>query len=152
MLARRGWLYLVLDAPRLAVRDFDEVLRLEPSDGDAHTGRGSALVRLGRHREAVADAEEGLRRTTPTPQMLYKAARIYAQAALLATADVRKSGQDAVTVVNRYQDRALALVAEALKRLPAERRASFERDLLRDPALGTLRHRLRSLELAGVKP
>ena len=50
-----------LDAPRLALCDFEELLRLHPSDGDAYTGRGSARCRLSRHREAVADAEEALR-------------------------------------------------------------------------------------------
>ena len=62
LLARRGWAYLVSDAPALALRDFEEAIRLGPSDGDSYNGRGASRVRLGRHREATADAEEALRR------------------------------------------------------------------------------------------
>ena len=41
LLRRRGWLYIVADSPRLALHDFQEAIRLDPSSGDAHNGRGS---------------------------------------------------------------------------------------------------------------
>ncbi len=58
---RRGNLYLISDAPKLAKHDFDEAIRLEASNSDALSGRAAALVRLGQHQEAVADAEKALR-------------------------------------------------------------------------------------------
>ena len=86
----------------------------------------------------------------PTPRRLYNAARIYAKAAVAATADVRKTGRDAVFVVTRYQDQAVALVRESYNRLPGAQRASFLRGVLEtDPALSTLRRRLRTIEPAG---
>jgi hypothetical protein len=52
--------------------------------------------------------------------------------------------------VARYQDQAVALIREAIRRHPAPQRAAFVTNVVRaDPALATLRHRLRSLELAG---
>jgi tetratricopeptide (TPR) repeat protein len=150
LLARRGELYLITDAPRSALRDFEETLRLDPNSADAYVGRGLARAALGQHQQAAADAAQALRLGEPTPRRLYNAARIYAKAAIAAAADVRKRGQDAVSLVARYQDQAVALIREAIKRQPAAQRASFVSNVVRaDPALATLRHRLRSLELAG---
>ena len=125
LLAHRGELYLVIDAPRLAVRDFEEAIRLDSSNPDAYNGRGLARAILGDHQKAVADALIALRMAEPTPRWLYNAARIYAKAAIAATGDVRKTGRDAVFVVTRYQDQAVALVRESYNRLPGAQRASF---------------------------
>jgi tetratricopeptide (TPR) repeat protein len=150
LLVRRGWLYIVVDAPRLALHDFAEAIRLDPSNGDAFTGRGSARLRLGEHREAVADAETGLHLGEPTSRRLYNAARVFALAAVVASAEVRKKGQDTVALVTRYQDRAVVLLREAIKRLSADQRARFWREVVQtDPGLRLLRRRLSSLELAG---
>jgi len=84
----------------------------------------------------------------PTPRRLYNVARIHAKAAMAAAGDVRRKGQDAVTLANTYQDQAVTLVREALGRLPASQRAAFLRDVVQaDPALSTLRRRLRSIEM-----
>jgi eukaryotic-like serine/threonine-protein kinase len=153
VLARRGALFLITDAPRSALRDFDESIRLDPSSPDsvdAYLGRGLTKATLGMHREAVADAARAVRQGTPAHRRLYNAARIYARAAIAATAEVRKTGQDAADLVSRYQDQALELLRQAVARLPAAQRAAYVRDVvLKDPALATLRNRLRSLDLAG---
>jgi tetratricopeptide (TPR) repeat protein len=150
LLVQRGWLYILAEAPRLALRDFEAVLSRDPSSGEAYTGRGAAQVRMGKLGEALDDVEKGLGLGQPTHLLLYNAGRIYAQAAIVASTEARRKGQDAVVLVNRYQDRAVTLVREALKRLPADRRASFWRDSIQaDPALSTLRRRIASPELAG---
>src|SRR5205823_3293859 len=41
VLRQRGWAYYVSNAPELALRDFAESIRLDPSVGDAYSGRGS---------------------------------------------------------------------------------------------------------------
>jgi len=150
LLFRRGSLYLITDAPRPALRDFEEAIRLDPSNADAYNGRGLAKVALGQHQEAVADAFKALELGEPTPRRLYNAARVYAKAAIAATGDVRRAGRDAAFVVTRYQDQAVALVRESYNRLPAAQRASFWRDVIQtDPALTVLRRRLRAIEPAG---
>jgi len=150
LLFRRGSLYLITDAPRSALRDFEEAIRLDPSNADAYNGRGLAKVALGQHQEAVADAFKALELGEPTPRRLYNAARVYAKAAIAATGDVRRAGRDAAFVVTRYQDQAVALVRESYNRLPAAQRASFWRDVIQtDPALTVLRRRLRAIEPAG---
>ena len=58
---RRGWGYQFADAPRLALADFEESLRLEPNQSDAYGGRGLARIRLGQWRPAVTDAEAAVR-------------------------------------------------------------------------------------------
>jgi len=153
LLRRRGWIYIVVDAPRLALDDFEASIQLDGSSGDAYNGRGAARLRFGQHREAVADAEKALSLGEPKPDLYYKAARVYAVAAIAAGAELRKKGEDTVALVSRYQDRAADLLFEALKRLPPERRASFRNDvILTDPQLRTLRRRVLSLDLAGSLP
>jgi hypothetical protein len=78
---------------------------------------------------------------------LYNAARVYALAAVVAAAEVRKKGQETVTLVARYQDRATGLLQESLKRMPDDQRASFWRDIVpADPALRALRRRVSALD------
>ena len=153
LLARRGSLLLITDAPRSALRDFDASIRLDPSgadSADAYLGRGMARVTLSEYRQAVADVRQALDLGEPTDKRLYSAARIYARAAVAAAADVRKTGQDAVDLVSRYQDQAVELLRQAVMRLPAAKRPAFVREVVKnDPALAALRHRLRTLELAG---
>jgi serine/threonine protein kinase/tetratricopeptide (TPR) repeat protein len=150
LLARRGALHLVTDAPRSALRDFQQAMNLDATNADALLGRGLALAAQGQHREATADAAKALRMGEPTAVRLYNAARIHAQAAIAAATEARKRGQNAVSQVIHYQDQALRLLAEWHKRLPASERSSALRDLIQDPAMATLRRRLRSLELTGA--
>ena len=104
---------------------------------------------LGDYRAAIAEAEESLRHDPRSARRAYNAARIYAQAAIAAAAEVGEKGRLAVTLVDRYQDRAVALVKLALERTPAERRAAFwQGQVAADPALRPLQRRLRSLQPA----
>ena len=150
LLARRGALYVVTDAPRSALRDFQEAIRLDASNADAYLGRGLALAALGHHREAAADAAKALGLGETTPTRLYNAARIHALAAIAEAAEARRTGPNAVRLATRYQDEAMKLLGEWLERLPLASRHSSLRDLLQDPAMATLRHRLRSLEAAAA--
>jgi tetratricopeptide (TPR) repeat protein len=150
VLTARGLAYLVSDAPKLALLDFDEALRNDASNPETHGGRGLALAHLGNYRAAVAEADESLRLESPTARRAYNAARIYALAALAAAVEVRAEGRLAVATVERYQDHAVALVKLALERTPAERRLEFWQDrVAADPALRPLQRRLRSLQPAG---
>jgi tetratricopeptide (TPR) repeat protein len=149
LLARRGELYLIENAPRLAARDFEEAVKLDRALAEARAGLGAARVRLNRYREAVADADAAARLAPADHRVLYKAARVYALAAVAATSEVRRKGRDAVAVVARYQDRAVRLVHDARQRVPAAERATFEAALRTDPALGRIRRRLRAAPPAG---
>jgi serine/threonine protein kinase/tetratricopeptide (TPR) repeat protein len=148
--AKRGALYLVTDAPRSALRDFDKAIELDAASADSLLGRGLALAAVGQHREAVADAAKAMGMAEPTATRLYNAARIHAQAAAAAASEARKTGQDAVSLVTRYQDQAMRLLGEWQKKLPAAERAGSMRSLTQDPAMAILRRRLRALELAGA--
>jgi tetratricopeptide (TPR) repeat protein len=150
LLCRRGWLYIVSDAPRLALHDFQAAIGLDRSIGDAYNGRGFARLRLGEHRDAVADAEKALGLGEPTSHLLYNAARVYALAAIVAAAEVRQKGQETVTLVTRYQDRATGLLRDAVQRMPDDQRASFWRDVVpADPALRALRRRVSAVDGSG---
>jgi serine/threonine protein kinase/tetratricopeptide (TPR) repeat protein len=139
--ARRGWAYLMNDAPKLALRDFEEVVHLDPANGDAHSGRGAALVRLGRNHAAVEAVEESLRRGTGTSRLFYTAARTYAQAVGHMDTDPRQRSYQALETRSRYQDRALELLRAALDRTPPRERPRFWQDYIEaDPALESIRH------------
>ncbi len=142
LLARRGELYLIENSPHMAVHDFEEAVKLDPNHADARAGLGTARVRLGQYREAISDAETATRLAPTDHRILYKAARIYALAAVAATSEVRARGRDAVAVVERYQARALALVQAAQKQTPPADRSTFETVLRTDPALRPIRRRL----------
>jgi tetratricopeptide (TPR) repeat protein len=142
--AHRGWAYLALEAPRLALADFQEALRLDRDSADAYNGRGIARVRLGRYREAVGDAEEAVRRDRKAARSLYNAARVFAQAAAQAEGDAgqAKQRQLAEGRKRRYQARALELLQAALDAKPTEGPARFwegavGKDPLLDPIRGT---------------
>jgi tetratricopeptide (TPR) repeat protein/tRNA A-37 threonylcarbamoyl transferase component Bud32 len=147
VLTLRGLAYVVSDSPRLALRDFDEVLRRDGSNAEAHGGRGLALARLGDHQGAAAAAEESLHHDPTSPRRALNAARIYAQAVLVVAEDVSRNGPVAVSLVGRYQDRAVALVKRALERTPADRRAALgQGEVSADPALRPIQRRLRMLQ------
>jgi tetratricopeptide (TPR) repeat protein len=151
LLRHRGWVYILADAPQLALHDFVEAIGLDSSSGDAYNGRGFARLRFGEHRAGVADAERALSLGEPTPELFYKAARVYALAAVVVSAEARQKGQESLFLVNRYQGRAADLLREAIRRLPADRRTPFVKDvILADPDLKTLRRRLSSMDLAGT--
>ncbi len=116
--ARRGWLYLLEHADMLALRDFERAIKLDASNGDAYNGRGLARMSLGDSASAMADAESALRLGKPTATLAYDAARIYALAAQSVASEARQKGGAAMILMNRYQDRALALLAEARRQLP----------------------------------
>jgi eukaryotic-like serine/threonine-protein kinase len=149
----RGWVYVVTDAPRLAWQDFEEAIQLDPSGADAYNGRGAARLRLGEHRQAVADAERAVSLGGPTADLFYKAARVHALAAAVVSAEARTNAQESLPLVTRYQDRAVGLLREAIRRIPADRRALFLKDvILGDPDLGTIGRRVQSMNLAGPVP
>ncbi len=130
--------------------DFQEAIRRDPSNADAYNGRGYARLRLGEYRDGVADAERALSLGETTPDLTFKAARVYALAAVVVTASARKSGQDSVRLVSRYQGRAAGLLRETIRRLPPDRRDSFVSDVIHlDPALRMLHRRLSTMDFAG---
>jgi eukaryotic-like serine/threonine-protein kinase len=147
--AYRGWAYLFANAPELAFQDFDAVVRLAPSDPDGYGGRGAARVRLRQHSAAASDIEESLRHGEPTPRRLYNAARTYAQATVVAAAEVGRRGHVAWRAALAYETRAATLLGQALERTPADRRATFWREVVAaDNALAALRQRTRGAALA----
>jgi eukaryotic-like serine/threonine-protein kinase len=120
--AYRGWTHLVVDAPKLALRDFELAIELDSKNGDAYNGRGFAHASQGDYREAIRDAAEALRLGPRSPRLLYNAARIHAQCP--------GSGPQ----------RALELIHQALSMVPAGERAAFWSTHIRtDAAMAALR-------------
>jgi tetratricopeptide (TPR) repeat protein len=134
----RGWAYLGRGAAPLALADFEEILRHKPGQARAYTGRGLARVQLGRVRPALADAEAALRQGEMTSRLVYDASRIYAQAVGRLDAETGDRAPPAQRLA--CQDRALDLLREALRLLPAAERAPFWREHVRpDPAFRSVR-------------
>ena len=145
--AHRGWAYFFSDSPRLALRDFEEAVRLNPDDSEACVGRGLARVALGHYRVAVADAEDALGRRINSPEMLHNAACIFARAAGLVQADREQS--DAAALARHYRERAVETIGRALDRVPSEERAAFWRGKIApDPYLDAIRNSREFVALA----
>jgi tetratricopeptide (TPR) repeat protein len=130
-LAYRGWAYLKLDQPRLALADFQAALALKKEHGDALCGRGSVRVRLGEIAGAVDDANAALRVEPRNPRLLLRAACIHAQAVAYLDA---QWGARAWTAgpATRYQARAVELLADLLRGLPARERRAYWREAIQE--------------------
>src|SRR5262249_54093942 len=79
-LTQRGWAYLKLESPRLALNDFEEAVKRRPGHAGSRCGRGLARVQLGQVVEAVHDAEAALKLDGSVAQELL-AACVFARAA-----------------------------------------------------------------------
>jgi tetratricopeptide (TPR) repeat protein len=129
----RGWAHLVGEAPKWALRDFEKALQLDRKNGDAYNGRGYARVKLGRVQDAVGDARKALACGPKTEVLLWKAARIYAQAAL-------RMGPKQVNKRLEYEEQAVELLRQALRQVAAGKRADFWRKVvMADDALAPVR-------------
>jgi tetratricopeptide (TPR) repeat protein len=145
----RGWSYLAVDAPRLAQADFEQSIGLNPKDGDALNGLASARVKLGRYRDAVENAEEALWLGPATARLRYNAARVFAQAAQKADLDRTQQDEQRRYLCLQYQERAMALLREAIEALPAEQRGRlWAATVCHDGAFASLRTSSSFRELA----
>ena len=141
---RRGWSYLAQDALRPAALDFDAAVAAAPKCADAYAGRGLTRARLLNHADAVRDADQALELGQGNSRITLNAARVYAQAAVAADTESRKTGPVAVRVVRRYLDRAVELARLALERAPQEQRAQILNEtILKDPMLEPIARRLK---------
>jgi tetratricopeptide (TPR) repeat protein len=138
--AARGWCCLVADAPKLALPDFEQAIRLAPEEGDAYAGRGYARALLGQYRPAVADAEEALRLGPRAPRLCYNTARIFAQAAARLEGDPPRDHWMAALLKESWQERGVQQLAVALSMQPAAEAARFWQNVIdADKALNPLR-------------
>jgi tetratricopeptide (TPR) repeat protein len=122
----RGWSYLLSEAPKLALHDFEEALLINRDNAEAYNGRAHARMRLGQYQLAVEDASTLLRLKPKVPRLVYSAARIYAQAVAKAEADRRRPRRG--ELARDYQDRAVLLLRKTLDLLPARQRGRFWRE------------------------
>jgi tetratricopeptide (TPR) repeat protein len=136
IVAHRGWAYFFAEAHRLALRDFQEALRLNPADLETRIGRGLAYVRLGRDAEAIADARAALERPCDDPVMLLNVACIFARAA---------GRQD---LAGQYPGQAVQALGRALALLSPDARRPFWRGkVLPDTDLDSIKRSPGFLEL-----
>jgi eukaryotic-like serine/threonine-protein kinase len=147
LLRGRGWSNLANEAHRAAIQDFDEAIRLAPTNADGYLGRGLARARLGVYRDAESDAEKAVKYGDESARFTFRIARIYCQAAVAVSSEARSKRENADRLILRYQDLAMKFVRLALKRTPVEQRPSFFREtILADPATQPIARRLKSLE------
>jgi hypothetical protein len=129
------------------VRDFDEALRLDPSDDRALSGRALANVQQHKIREAVTDARASTQAKAKDPRLLYNAARVYCQAAATLEVDPARSQSDWADA-GRYRVESLALIAQALGLMPEAERTRFWTQVIRsDAVLEPIRKSRKFLEL-----
>jgi tetratricopeptide (TPR) repeat protein len=134
--AGRGWCYVMQEVWPLALRDFEATVRLDPGNCDGYCGRGYALAKCGRLREAVRDADKALQLGSDEPRTLYNAARIFSQAASGAAA----SGPGDRDERRQHLERAVELLRTAMGALPESQRSDFwRRNVEHDAALNPLR-------------
>ena len=131
----RGWAYVRLDSPRLALADFDAAIHVDPSNADALCGRGHARVLLGQIDDGIADVTKALASGEPKAALLFSAACLYARAAEWTRKQARSL--EAIDVAANYEQKTYQLLGATLRRLPEDKRNAFwesnvqnERDLI----------------------
>jgi tetratricopeptide (TPR) repeat protein len=131
--AARGWIHVVSGANESALHDFEEAIRRDPKNGDAHNGRGLMRAKLGLS-SADADAEEALRLGPKTARHFWSAARIYAELVGRIDADVGVPSGSARRLADRfdYQHQALILLRQALGLTDDTERATFWQGKIED--------------------
>jgi tetratricopeptide (TPR) repeat protein len=141
-LSNRGWAYLVQDAARPALDDFDAALKLDAKNSDALAGWGLALILRGQAEDvarATAAGEKSLRWGQRTTHQLLTSVRIYTRAASLLEATPQRPSN--VPEAAQYLHRALTLLRETMDSVPQTERGTFWRErVLGDPVLRPLRH------------
>jgi serine/threonine protein kinase/tetratricopeptide (TPR) repeat protein len=147
---QRGYAYLEGTAYSPAEDDFSEALTRDALAKDAYLGRAWARVMLGRTAEAVADVEKAVQRATePDARLLRRAARTYAQAAANLQAQLGTRDRRIIDNYGAYQDRAVALLRQALEAQPRTERAAFwQKEIEPDRALRPLHRNTAYQELA----
>ncbi len=136
--ARRGWAVLNHGA-KVAEKDFDQALQLNPRDSDLYIGRGFARVRLGRYLEGVADAQKAVeigpdpKHPTQKLSLPFNVACLYAQA--LAQVQMEPPSRQSQSLQRSYRQAAFESLGNALKLVSPKMR----QQLLKDPALLPLR-------------
>jgi serine/threonine protein kinase/Tfp pilus assembly protein PilF len=138
----RGWAHILLDAWKLALRDFDDAIRLDPRRSDAYIGRGLARVMLGDYRRAVADAAvvQQRQKKPDTPVMMHNLACLFAQAVARVKADTQQEQEQRAALEARYRRQAIEALRQALLMLPRDQRLAFWQDQMRpDRALDPIR-------------
>jgi tetratricopeptide (TPR) repeat protein len=136
--SHRGWTYLSIDAPRLALADFEAWLREAPASPEALIGRASARVRLKQLDAAVADAVAAEKVGLLTDRLLFNLACVYAQAAVLAEDAPGQNRRAARRLA--YEEKAAQYLRRTLEEMSAEKRSKFWRgQVMTDPALVSLR-------------
>ncbi len=133
---QRAWAYVVNDAMRLARDDFEKALKLAPQHAEALIGRGLVRVTGRDYRRGVEEAKEGVWRAPRSSRLRYLAARVLAQAAATAAADLRL-GAAASERRREYEIQAVGQLREALALIeePAERARFWQNNVLGDRLL-----------------
>jgi eukaryotic-like serine/threonine-protein kinase len=135
--AQRGWVYLDgLSAPRLALADFEALLKGNSRDGLSRAGLAQAKARLGQHAEAAKEAAQALEDGPGSSRLSFNVARAYSWAVAAAETDPALQAQPVLRKAARdsYEFRALEALRQALAALPARERSAFWRDTVQQDA------------------
>jgi tetratricopeptide (TPR) repeat protein len=114
--SERAKALLRLDRPADALREWELALERLPDAKDRLyllMNQAYARARLGQYEEAVALAEEHLKRPEADKSVTYRAAELFSRAAALAGEDPRRETAERRALAAKYADRAVALLRQA---------------------------------------
>jgi tetratricopeptide (TPR) repeat protein len=147
--AARGWNFVFADAPKLALDDFQQSIRLASDRAESYVGRGYAQVLLGKCQRGVADAEEALRHGPRSPRLCYNAARVYAQASSRIAAELARNPRAVAELREEWRNRAMQLLVQTFDMQKPGEAQRFWRDFVQsDVTLNPIRRMLGFGQLA----
>ena len=148
--ARRGWLYLLMQAKlkgTRAIEAFDKAIQNGAFQGEPLTGRASTYITLGQYREAIADAAQAVEIGPPVTGLLYNAASVYAAARPLVERDQQVA--DRATLSAAWLAESVALLRRAFEQADARTRAAYWTELDRDTFFDSIRDTAELKQLRG---
>ena len=146
LLRYRGWSNLANEAFRAAVQDFDEAIRLAPTNADAYVGRGTARGASGYTATPRSMPRTPSSTATQARDSPSAVARIYSQAALAVSIEARTKRVNADRALLRYQDLALRYVRLARAHRPSSNGRLSSRDDSNRSRHEAIARRVKSLE------
>ena len=137
--AERAWVFLANKANDLALRDFEDAIRLDSKNAEAYAGRALVRVKEGKGQAAKEDVITALGLGVHNFRLYWNAAHVYAQLA----AELERPGTPPAqrAFLPKYQATAVELLREGFKCAKGDHAARWRefiaQDGLLDPIRGT---------------
>jgi serine/threonine protein kinase len=140
LLTDRGWLYLRINALKVAHEDFTEAVKIEPT-AEGRSGHAFTEALFGDVAAAVKEFEEAEKAAGESKRVIFNGVRVYATAAN-RLAQPQPNGKPLATSLvqkrNEYLEKALGLLTRTMLQVKPAEQKQFWKEISQDPTIRSL--------------